>query len=232
MLEAGGDGTEGSRWHVDARECNVAASGVPVAPAPDGAVGADGARMLPASADGGDSTGRGLRLTPPVVAPTHNSAVGADGAGMIHASGDGSEGSRRRVRLTDVVAAQVLVISPADDSAVGAKCARMVPAGGDRGEGSRGNVQLPVGVVAPADNGAVSAECAEMIRAGSDGDERVGGRRRPNRSGRCCGLGCLLDRGIGGGAFSIEVRVDPRRGGPGGQWFGLWDTREGIRRFS
>ena len=106
------------------RGCLPAAVG---APAGDGAVGAQPARMQAAGGDGGVlPVGRGC---PPIEvgAPAGDGAVGAQPARIARAGGDGG------VLPVGRGCPPIVVVAPAGDGAVGAQRARMAPAGVDGG---------------------------------------------------------------------------------------------------
>ena len=145
MTPASGDGGE-----LPVRRGRV------VAPAGDGAVGAQPARMLPAGGDGGElPAGRG-RLPLVVVAPAGDGAVGAQPARMRLAGGDGGELPVGSGRLP------LVVVAPAGGGAVGAQPARMTPASGDGGE-------LPGGL------GGGLGRCEGQRRAGEPAVDGGGG---------------------------------------------------------
>ncbi len=140
------------RRPVSAHRTERSAGRVPedvLAPAGDGGVGSEPARMGPAGGDGGERSVGRVDLSVAVVAPAGDGGVGSESARVFTVGGDGGERSVGRVDLS------VAVPSPAGDGGVGSEPARMGPVGGDGGERSVGRVDLPFAVIAPAGDGGV-----------------------------------------------------------------------------
>ena len=159
-----------------------------VAPAGDGVVGCDGARVGGAGGDGGGGDGGvfttgcfGLPLVEIAVVfvemvrePTFDCLVGLDGARVVTARGDGGELSVGRIyRLPGHL------LTPTFDCLVGLNGTGVEKVGGDGGVLAVGRVCPPVSVVAPTDDCAVGFDGAGVglgdgDGGGGDGSVRVG----------------------------------------------------------
>ena len=102
-----------------------------MAPAGDGAVGADGAGVRTAGADGREGARRGIQAVQGVEAPADDRSVRAHATGKVVTGADGGEGSSRRVGLASYRSVAVGVAAPAGDGAVGADAAGVAFAGVD-----------------------------------------------------------------------------------------------------
>ena len=148
-----------------------------MAPAFDGAVGADPAGVPDSGIDCREAALRGARLPVVVVAPAFDGAVGADRAGVLVACAHRGERAGGGVGLAHILVLGVVVAAPALDGAAGADPARVERPGGHGGEGPLGPVDLPVVVVAPADDRPVGHQGARVVPARDhrgDGGGRFG----------------------------------------------------------
>ena len=164
-----------------------------IAPAGDGLVGFDGARMANAGGDGGVLALRGACSTPAVCTPAGDGLVGSDSAGVVIADGDCGVLAWWCVGLAQAVPA------PAGDGLVGLNSAGVVIADGDRGVLAWWCVGLLKFVPAPAGDGLVGSDSAGVVTAGGDG------------VGYWAGTGCRRGWGCGrlaaaaGDEFGVDV---------------------------